>query len=98
MRLAAQAKAGFYPAASEAIAELAKHLYCRAPDPTKKYDTINILDPCAGKGLAIQQLATALAVPEDQVYTVELDSERSKDIVALMPRSHHLGPASFAGV
>ncbi|SIO37105.1 hypothetical protein SAMN05444166_4166 [Singulisphaera sp. GP187] len=98
MRLAAQAKAGFYPAHTMAIAELSKHLYCRSLDPAKKYDTINIIDPCAGKGLAIKQLADALAVPEEHVYSIELDSERSKDILKLMPMSNHIGPASFTGV
>ena len=40
MRLAAQAKLGYYPANPLAIEQLTKHLYCRGPDPTKKYDTI----------------------------------------------------------
>ena len=66
MRLAAQAKCGFYPAHPTAIRELAKHLKCRPPDPNKKYDTINILDPCAGKGMAIRDLAMGIGVPEEQ--------------------------------
>jgi Uncharacterised methyltransferase family (DUF6094) len=94
----AEAKLCFYPAHPLAIEQLSKHLFCRGPDPTKKWDTINILDPCAGKGEAIQQLAIGLGVPETQVYTVELDGQRSEDIKALMPKSQHLGPASFAGV
>lgn len=98
MRLAAQAKQGFYPANGAAIQELLKHLCCRAPDPTKKFDTINILDPCAGQGVAIRDIAVGLGVPEDHVYTVELDSGRSEDIKALMPKSQHLGPAGFMGV
>ena len=98
MRLAAQAKLGFYPANPTAIQELLKHLDCRATDAAKKYDTINILDPCAGKGVAIHDLSVGLGVPEDHVYTVELDPNRSEDVKALMPRSQHLGPAGFAGV
>ena len=43
MRLAAQQRLGFYPANPVAIAELAKHLYPRGPDPTKRIDTVNIL-------------------------------------------------------
>ena len=98
MRLAAQAKCGYYPANPVAIAEIVKHVYCRAPDPLKKFDTINILDPCAGKGMAIRDLAIGIGVPEDHVYTVELDGGRSLDCEALMPRHHHIGPAGFMGV
>jgi hypothetical protein len=99
MRLAAQAKQGYYPANSKAIQELTKHLYCRAPDPSKKFDTINVLDPCAGKGVAIRDLAVGLGVPEDHVYTVELDGGRYEDIKALMPKSQFMtGPAGFMGV
>ena len=95
MRLAAQAKAGFYPAHPLAIAELVKHLDVRAPDPSKKYDTINILDPCAGEGVAIRDIAVGLGVAEEHVYTVELDGKRSEAIKTLMPRSNHVGPAGF---
>lgn len=98
MRLAAQAKAGFYPAHPKAIEGIAAHLKCRPPDPNKKYDTCTALDPCSGKGLAIHQLTQAIGIPEEQVYTVELDPERSKEVAKLMPAHHHLGPASFFGV
>ena len=98
MRLVAQAKQGFYPAHAAAIAELVKHLRCRPPDPSKKFDSINILDPCAGKGVAIRDLSVGLGIPEDQVYTVELDGGRSEECKELMPSHHHLGPAGFAGV
>ena len=98
MRLAAQAKQGFYPANHVAIRELLKHLVCRPPDPTKKHDKCNILDPCAGKGVAIRDIALGLGVPTDQVYTIELDAGRSEDCKALMPSHNHCGPASFMGV
>ena len=97
-RLASDAKCGFYPANSVAIRELAKHLTLRAPDPSKKFDTCVALDPCAGKGKAIRDLTVAIGIPEDHVYTVELDAVRSEACKALMPKHHHLGPAGFAGV
>lgn len=98
MRLAAQAKMGYYPAHPNAIAELVKHLHCRPPDPTKKFDTINVLDPCAGKGVAIRDLSVGLGVTEEHVYTVELDADRFSDIKELMPKSQFLtGPSGYAG-
>jgi hypothetical protein len=63
-RLEAQKKLCYYPAHPTAVAKLAEHLNCREPDPTKKYDTINILDPCCGKGEAIKQLAGLIGVPD----------------------------------
>jgi hypothetical protein len=97
VRLEAQKKLGYYPAHPMAIAELVKHLYPRAPNPEKKFDTINILDPCAGKGEAIKQIADALGVPGSHVYTVELDPERGKAIKELIPDGHHISPATFLG-
>ncbi len=98
MRLAAQQRLGFYPAHTLAIAELVKHLRVRPPDPTKKFDTVCALDPCAGRGEAIKQLTGLLGIPESQTYTVELDKDRCNDVKALMPEGHHVGPASFLGV
>lgn len=98
MRLAAQAKAGFYPASEVAIEHITRHLLTKALDPAKKFDSHNIIDPCCGKGAAIKQIADALGVPEKNVYTVELDAERSESVKTLMPEHNHLGPASYMGV
>ena len=93
----ADAKACYYPAHPTAIQRLALHLQLRPPNAAKKVDTCLALDPCCGQGVAIQALTAALGIPEEQVYTVELDGERSTAAQALMPRHHHLGPAGFAG-
>ena len=98
MRLAARAKLGFYPAHPKAIEGLLTHLYVRKPNPDRPNDTIQILTPAAGEGLAIQQIAAGLRLPDSSVYTVELDGERCQRVVANIPGGHHLGPASFAGV
>src|SRR5690348_10640247 len=98
MRLAAQAKLGFYAAAPEAIAELLKHLYCRGPNPEKKFDTINIIDPCAGKGLALKQLREGLLVPASHTYAVELDKARAAAVAENIPGVNVIGPASFMNV
>jgi len=80
-----------------AITELVKHLKCRGSEPGKKFDTCSILDPCAGEGAAIKQIAASIGVPDERVYTVELDPNRSEVIKALMPNGHHLGNTSFLG-
>ncbi len=97
MRLEAQKRLGYYPAHPRAITELVKHLHPRGPDPTKKYDSINVLDPCCGKGDAIRQIADSLGITHDHVFTIELDPERGKAVQELMPRAHHISPASFIG-
>jgi predicted RNA methylase len=94
MRLAAQAKLGWYPAAPEAIAALVPHLHVRAPDS----DPGHILDPCAGEGRAIGQIGNALGVPPQQIYAVELDAGRASLAKANLPGGNVLGPASFLGV
>src|SRR4051794_34460495 len=97
MRLEAQRKLGFYAIHPLVVAELRKHLRVRPPDPTKKFDSVCVLDPCCGKGAAIKQIADGLGVPEQNLYTVELDRDRTNDVQALMPEHHHIGPASFFG-
>lgn len=71
MRLAAQAKMGFYPVKPETI-----NLICRSlktEDPSKTF----ILDPCCGEGRALGQLGELLKVPHEQRYGVELDAGRA---------------------
>jgi hypothetical protein len=98
MRLAAQAKAGFYPADSVAIEGILKHLELGPIAGEKRAQKVHILDPCCGKGAAIKQIADGLGVPDGDVFTVELDAARSAEAKALMPDHAHLGPASFTGV
>jgi hypothetical protein len=97
MRLAAQAKLGYYPASPLAIGELLKHLRVVPPDPARKSDATNVIDPCSGEGAAIHQIATGLGVAEEHVHAVELDKGRSDKARELMPRHRHIGPASFIG-
>ena len=94
MRLAAQAKLGFYPAHPDAIAGIAAHLTL----PKLRADEVNIIDPCAGEGLAIRQLADALGIPQQRTYAVELDAGRVGALKANLPEANVLGPASFLGV
>ena len=96
-RLGSQARAGFYPANPCAIALLAKHLQQMPPNPEKPLFTTQIIDPCAGEGAAVQQLAATLGIPEDHVYCVELDAGRVEQIKERMPKANLIGPATFVG-
>lgn len=94
MRLAAQAKGGFYAAAPAAVAMAARWL---APPVNQAF---RILDPCCGEGAALVQLARALRCPMSDVFAIELDEKRSQ--VANQRLGQELGcrvlaPASFFG-
>jgi predicted RNA methylase len=92
MRLAAAAKAGFYPASPVAIEGILKHIHLA--DKEKEH---SILDPCCGEGHAICQLAEGLGVKPSEVYAVELDLGRTKVARETLPEGNVLGPASFMG-
>ena len=98
MRLAGQAKLGFFPIHPAAIDGVLAHLRCRPPDPPGRPDAIHVLDPCAGEGLALGQLRQGLGVPPEQAYAVELDKARAAKVREHNPGSRVLGPASFLGV
>lgn len=90
MRLAGQRKMGFYPAPPEAIALAASRL--RAPGRP-----FALLDPCAGEGLAVRQLAELLGCRPADVHAIELDEGRAEALRANLPGSQTLAPASFFG-
>lgn len=96
MRLAAQTKLGFYPAAPTAVDGILSHL--RMPvDPAKRAE-VRILDPCAGEGLAVKQLASGLGIPSERIYAIELDAGRADATRAILGEGANvLGPASFMG-
>jgi len=89
MRLAAQARGGFYAAAPEAVAAAAEFL--RPPDD----GAFCILDPCCGRGAAIAQFRDILRCPADRVFAIELDEGRAVEAKAALPGSKVVAPASF---
>lgn len=91
MRLAAQARGGFYPAHPSAIALAAA---CLRPPPDGPF---SILDPCAGDGEALRQLGELLACPPGQAYAIELDDTRAGAVRAALPDARVLAPADFFG-
>lgn len=99
MRLAAQAKLGFYAAKPPAVAGILHHLRLATGPPEDgpdKPDAFTVLDPCAGDGKAIRQIRDGLGIPPGNVYAVELDEKRGEMSVAeLGDEAHVMAPASF---
>ena len=91
MRLAAQARGGFYPAHPSAVAHAATYL---RPPPAGPF---SILDPCAGEGDALRQLGDLLGCPPGQTYAIELDDGRAEAVRAALPDARVLAPADFFG-
>ena len=69
MRLAAQAKMGFYPTPALVVSLISDILIrdCKG--------TIRLLDPCAGEGHAINHIGESL---KGETYGIELDKDRGK--------------------
>ena len=96
-RIASVLKQGFYPAPPEAIAGILRHLKIPDPPPDSKFklEDINVLDPCAGEGKALVQLAEGLGVSNDDVFAIELNASRAARIAEAYPDIRLLGPCSF---
>ena len=96
MRLAAQAKGGFYPTpprVTDLIAELIQPPAGHARDD----ETLRILDPCCGEGTALDRLTDSLRKPhaaEVETYGVELHSDRAEEAKSRL--DHVLGTDLFA--
>ena len=67
-RLASLARMGYYPTPEELTPLICRHLKRERPG------LIRIFDPCAGEGLALQEIGQHL---EAKTYGVELDRERA---------------------
>ena len=80
MRLAAQAKGGFYPTPPRVVDLVAQLLY-GARGRSRSVDTLRILDPCCGAGDALAQFADLLrdrgTVPVE-TCGVELHRDRAE--------------------
>jgi predicted RNA methylase len=85
-RLVSQIKGGYYAAAPEAVAAVLERL--RPPDQGECL----ILDPCAGEGKALLQLAEGLKAVS---YGIELSEDRAAVVRASLPEGQALAPADF---
>jgi SAM-dependent methyltransferase len=88
-RLEAQAKLGYYPLPPEVGRLLLGRL--KAPDPPV------ILDPCAGEGAALAQLAAGLGCRPGDVHAVELEDGRGRALANRLPAARVLTPCGFEG-
>ncbi len=69
MRLAAQAKMGYYPTPNQVTPIIANYL------KRQREGVIRILDPCAGKGTAVNLIGDKLNA---ETYGIEIDAERGR--------------------
>lgn len=76
MRLAAQAKMGYYPT-PEGVTEIIKN-YLKPSN-----GLIRILDPCAGEGKALKAIGKHLKA---ETYGVEIDSDRGRSAKRILTR------------
>ncbi|MGV8080981.1 MAG: DUF6094 domain-containing protein [Syntrophales bacterium] len=77
MRLAGQAKMGYYPTPEEVTTLIARYLKRR------REGLIRVLDPCAGTGTAIRQIGEAL---QAETYGIEIDLERGGEAKQVLNR------------
>jgi len=85
-RLMSQIKGGYYAAPPEAVAAVLERL--RPPSTGE----ITLLDPCAGEGRALLQLAQGVrAIP----YGIELSEDRAAAVRDWLPEGQSLAPADF---
>ena len=90
MRLAAQAKGGYYPTPDRVVDLIADLIHTPASYYHRDRETIRILDPCCGGGDALERLAERLDRPNAPVsrtgqalpietYGVELHRDRAEE-------------------
>ena len=82
MRLAAQAKGGFYPTPERVVDLLAELIHTPTGYYHRDRETLRILDPCCGAGEALAQLAGRMDVPNAipiETYGVELHRDRAEE-------------------
>ena len=93
MRLAAQAKGGFYPTPERVVDLLAGLIHTPTGYYHRDRETLRILDPCCGAGEALAQLAGRMDAPNAipiETYGVELHRDRAEEAgEAARPRPGH---------
>ena len=94
MRLAAQAKGGFYPTPPRVVDMIATLLQARFGARGER--TLRVLDPCCGAGEALARLAAGIARPGGpavETFGVELHAERAQEAEGRL--DHVLGTDLF---
>ena len=82
MRLAAQAKGGYYPTPDRVVDLIADLVHTPTGYYHRERETVRILDPCCGAGDALHRLAKKLDRPNAmpiETYGVELHRDRAEE-------------------
>ena len=90
MRLAAQAKGGYYPTPERVVDLIAELIRTPSDYYNRSLETIRILDPCCGAGDALERLAERLDRPNAisiETYGVELHNDRAEDAARRLDRT-----------
>ena len=90
MRLAAQAKGGYYPTPDRVVDLVADLIQTPTGYYHRDRETIRILDPCCGAGDALQRLAERLNRPNAlsiETYGVELHRDRAEEAEKRLDRA-----------
>ena len=90
MRLAAQAKGGYYPTPDRVVDLIADLIHTPSGYYYREPETVRILDPCCGAGDALQRLAERLDRPNSmtiETYGVELHKDRAEEAEGRLNRS-----------
>lgn len=72
------AKAGFYPTDKPSVERIAQALELANPNQLTR-----IIDPCAGEGRALSDIAKAINQPQLETYAVEYETDRAEQAAAL---------------
>ena len=90
MRLAAQAKGGYYPTPERVVDLIADLIHTPNGNYYRNAETIRILDPCCGAGDALRRLAENLDRPNSmpiETYGVELHTDRAEEAEKRLSRT-----------
>ena len=82
MRLAAQAKGGYYPTPDRVVDLIADLIHTPSGNYYRERETVRILDPCCGAGDALHRLAERLDRSNSmpiETYGVELHRDRADE-------------------
>ncbi len=97
MRLAAQAKGGYYPTPERVVDLIADLIHTPTGYYYRERESLRILDPCCGAGDALQRLVEGLSRPNAlsmETFGIELHRDRAEEAEARL--GHVLAADLFA--
>ena len=97
MRLAAQAKGGYYPTPERVVDLIADLIHTPSGYYYRERESLRILDPCCGAGDALQRLVEGLSRPNAlamETFGIELHRDRAEEAEARL--DHVLAADLFA--